>query len=538
MQACIVMTEKQCLISELSKTLESLNTHGFEHVSFVRDAEKDDVWLFQGETMVQRNDHGETIVCYDGIKIQVDRGMQGTTILAGKNTPKNATILSLQSDKEQVLKEFVEQYPEMLESNLKMGQWYMQQHNYEESFHYFEKARRYRGNINKKIGWVEDCHTYLLDFEASLCAYYANEHILGRFYTDRLLMNPNISAQLLMRVYRNYEHYVQPLTTVWSKEYVVADMEKKETCDKDIVEGISTYKSLNPSLCRRDASSFYMTIRIVNWTLNPIGFNQYFSPHPKNKFKTKNLLAVIDLEGQYIQKPKLITKGESLDLKKIRGHHIDGFEDCRLFAVDEDTKIVRFITNYTKNNPKGASRLSIGTIDIQNPDTPQYTTLIPIIGHNDHLTQKNWLIYKTSEGKAWAVYNYQPFTLIQLDLTTGQAVPISEIKLPIRSSEFRGSAGPVPFLDGFLVVVHQVYFKDHKGRRYLHRFIKLDKEYVPMGISEAWYLQSKDIEYVSTMVALENVVLLGYGLCDKCACISAVSKRVISKMIRPIEDYL
>ncbi len=532
MRACVVMTGKQYVISELSKTLESLNAHGFEHVSFVRDVENDDMWLYQGETVIQRNDHNETIVCYNGIKIQVDRGMQGTTILAGKNTPKNATILSLESNKEQILKEFVEQYPEMLEANLKMGQWYMQQRNYAESFRYFEKARRYRGNINKKIGWVENCHAYLLDFEASLCAYYANEHTLGRFYTDRLLMNPNIPEQLLMRVYRNYEHYVQPLTVLWSKEYVVADMEEG-------MEGIEQYKSLNPSLVRRDDSSFYMSIRIVNWTLNPIGYNQYFSPHPKNKFKTKNLLAVIDLEGQYIQRPRLITKGETLDLKKIRGHHIDGFEDCRLFATDEENKnSLRFITNYTKNNPKGPSKLSIGTIDIQTPDTPQYTTLIPVMGHNDHLTQKNWLIYKTSEGKAWAVYNYQPFTIIQIDLTTGQAVPISEMKLPIRSSEFRGSGGPVPFEDGFLVVVHQVYFKDHKGRRYLHRFIKLDKDYVPMGISKAWYLQSNDIEYVSTMVALSDSVLLGYGLCDKCACISAVSKSVISKMIRPIEDYL
>ena len=532
MRACIVMTENHCAISELSKTLESLHTHGFEHVSFIRDAKKDDVWLFQGETVVQRNDHGETIICFGEMKVQVDRGTQGVTILAGKHTPPNETLLSLQSDDERVLKEFVDKYPETLEANLKMGQWYMKQRSFEEAFHYFEKARRYRGNINKTMGWVEDCHTYLLDFEASLCAYYANKHSLGRFYTDRLLMNPNIPDPLLMRVYRNYEHYVQPLTTVWSKEYVVKDMD-------DVVEGIETYKSLNPSLVRRDESSFYMSIRIVNWTLNPIGFNQYFSPHPKNKFKTKNLLAVIDLEGQYIQKPKLITKGESLDLKKIRGHHIDGFEDCRLFAVDkENNNMLRFITNYTKNNPKGPSKLSIGTIDIQNPDTPHYTSLIPIMGHNDHLTQKNWLVYKVSGDTAWAVYHYQPFTLIEIDLTTGQAVPISEMKLPIRSNEFRGSAGPVPFLDGFLVVVHQVYFKDHGGRRYLHRFIKLDKDYVPMGISKAWYLQSKDIEYVSTMVALSDSVLLGYGLCDKCACISAASKSVISKMIRPIEDYL
>ena len=111
------------------------------------------------------------------------------------------------------------------------------------------------------------------------------------------------------------------------------------------------------------------------------------------------------------------------------------------------------------------------------------------------------------------------------------------MKLPIRGGEFRGSGGPIPFEDGYLIAVHQVYLKEHKGRRYLHRFIKCDENLVPNGLSEAFYIKSSDIEYISTMIDTKDEILIGYGLCDRCACVSGISKKTISKMMRPIHEY-
>lgn len=529
MQVCIITSSPDVSTNELCKTLESLKKHKIKYCSFVEN--ENAFKLYPGEIIESLTDNGETIVCFGKLHVTTKRSkhdQNGMVIMASSNTPKSDFVQQIFSEDEKTLEILVETYPKLLESYYKLAQYLLNQKRFKEAFATFRRARLYRDNIDKSLGYVEEWHDYVLDFESGLCAYYAGEMDLGRRYTDRVLLNRNVPLPILQRAYQNYEFYVQPLKTLWNQDYVVSDMEV-------IPESISAYKSLNPSLVRKDNTSFYLNIRIVNWHVNPVGYNQYFSPHPKGKFKTKNLLAVVDHKGQYLQKPQLITK-DDLDLKKLRAHHIDGFEDCRLFHYEKPGTL-RFITNYTKNNPKGQMRLSIGTIDV-NGDNPVYTSLTPIMGYNDHLTQKNWLIYKVEGDNAFGVYGHDPFTIIQIDLQTGQATPISEVRMPIRSGEFRGSAGPVPFEDGYLVVIHQVYFKNHRGRRYLHRFVQLDKDYLPIGLSNAWYLESKDIEYVSTMIALKREILIGYGLCDKCARISSISKTTISRMIRPIEDFM
>lgn len=64
--------------------------------------------------------------------------------------------------------------------------------------------------------------------------------------------------------------------------------------------------------------------------------------------------------------------------------------------------------------------------------------------------------------------------------------------------------------------------------------IHLLRGMIPVGFSELWYLQSKDIEYVSTMLDLRDNLLVGYGMCDRCACLSLVSKETVKRMLHYI----
>lgn len=530
MHACILREkgEDAVNVQDYLKTLQSLEKHGFTTISLERCSPDHDLLLYPGEIVDSINEK-ETVLKFGEIKIvDKNRGSMKASITTSSKTPKPLTFVQLTSDDLGTLKNLADNYPETLEPLYRIGQWYLARKEFGQAFYHFQQARLYLNKFNGALGWVEAWHKYGLDFESVLAAYYTGNLDIGRVYADKLLVNRDVPHNLLNRCYMNYEFYAKPIEVKWSKEYVVADMSLLE---EGVPEEIKEYKSLNPSLLRKDDDSFYLNIRIVNWRVNPVGFNQYFSPHPKNKFKTKNLLAVIANDGEYVERPRLVAKG-SVDLKKIRGHHIDGFEDCRLFHHEGNT--LRFITNYTKNNPQGAMRLSIGTIDIEKTE---YTSLIPVTGHGDNLTQKNWLIYDVEDGIAKAIYHYEPFTLVTIDLSTGIVTALAEAKLPIRGGEFRGSAGPVPFDDGYLIVIHQVFLKEHGGRRYFHRFIQLDKDYLPIGMSEAWYLQSQDIEYVSTMVALKDEILIGYGLCDRCACISSIPNDIIRRMIVPINKY-
>jgi len=533
MHACIVVKNKTKYdLQELQETLQSLKSRGFQ--SFQAQENPDltaAVYLYPGEKLQNEETSDFSLISFDGgIFQEKRRGIKSFVILASKHTPTTEFIDFLRADSIQSIKKFVKKYPNCLESHFKYASRCMQNRNYETAFTHFEIGRKWLNRPLKVKGWVQVWHQYVLDFESSLCAYYVSELEKGRFYADRVITNAAVPQQILNRTYQNYEFYIQPLEVLWTKEYFVKDME-------DIPPAIGNYKSLNPSLLALEDGNLYLNIRIVNWSVNPIGFNQYTTPHPKNKFKTKNILGIISGDGEYIQKPRLVSR-EELEIEKLRPHRIDGFEDCRLFAHSEGGSL-HFITNYTKNNPKGDMRLSLGTISHEDESVPMYTSLTPIVGYGDHLTQKNWLLYDMKDNNVKAIYGYNPFTIIEIDLESGVAKPLSQVQLPIRSGEFRGSGGPIAFEDGYLLVIHQVYYKPHGGRRYLHRFIRLDKDYIPIAISMSFYLQSKDIEYISTMVKTDSgKVLIGYGLCDKCACLTCVDMKTISKMLIPIGDYL
>ena len=533
MHACIVVKNKSKVdIEDFQETLQSLKSQGFEtcNVKEYPNVEAD-VWLFNGEKITKPLKNCNSIVQFNEVFREEERGRSSYLISSSKNTPIPKFVLSLADNEMNATKKFLIDYPKCLESHYKYAMLCMQNHDYKTAFEHFETGRKWLNKPLKSEGWVNSWHQYNFDFESSICAYYAQEHDKGQWYTDRVIVNKNVPQSLLSRTYQNYEFFIKSLQVLWTKEYFVQDMEEIPS----ILEG---YKSLNPSLIPHPNGTFYLNLRIVNWSVNPVGFNQYTSSHPKNKFKTKNILGIINEEGNYVQKPQLVSKIIPF-IGKVRSHHIDGFEDCRLFASSQEEDTLHFITNCTKNNPKGDMRLSVGTIALSKDSSPKYTSLIPITGYGDDITQKNWLLYDKEGTKAQAIYGYNPFTIIEIDLETGIATPISQAHFPIRSGEFRGSAGPVPFEDGYLLVIHQVYYKAHGGRRYLHRFIKLDSAFLPTKISMAWYLQSDNIEYVSTMQALSSgKILIGYGLCDKCACITCVETKTISEMLRPITDYL
>jgi hypothetical protein len=551
MQVCIVVNRegRDIPVAGLHRTLRCVEEKGIEGFTLVKSLPKtfveDVLYLYPGEMFDNKPINNQrlseisinNIICFHQL-----RSSKGYKIEASKATPTTDFVKLLMVDTESSRNELKRRYPDHLETHFRIATQYYQMREFKKAFTHFQIALSLKGRLKPEMGYIPIYHQYLCQFEASLCAYYAGEFGKGRLINDRILVNPSVPNNFLARAYNNYEYYIMPLECIWRKEYVVDDMES-------VPEDIKGWKSLNPSLLPVSLDTipnegsfknfasysdrFFLNIRVVNWRVNPVGFNQYSSPHPKGKFKTKNLLAMIDEKGMYLQQPKLIDNSK-LEIKKLRKDHIDGFEDCRLYDFDADKNILRFIGNYTKNNPKGRMRLSLGKISL-NDEIPSYVSLTPIIGYDEHLTQKNWLCYHSSPKELNAIYGYDPFTIIQIDESTGIATAISQSKLPIRASEFRGSAGPVPFNDGYLLIIHQVYFKSHGGRRYLHRFIKLDKNHLPEAMSYAWYLQSKDIEYVSTMqLTSDGNYLIGYGLCDRCACISCVSKDVIDSMLRPI----
>jgi hypothetical protein len=414
-----------------------------------------------------------------------------------------------------------------------------------------------------------------VEFKISISAFYAGQSSLGQKYTDRMILSPHCPHDWTMRSLANYEFYVQPLSTISDQEIHL----QPQSLPK-----IGDYRALNPSFIPRQAGGFWVNIRLVNWSVNPIGFNQYSSPD--GKFRTKNALGWIrDFHTgghetlSWGMEPRIISK-EGFSYSKLRSDAVTGFEDVRLFL--EQGPYLYFVCNCTKNHPHGRGRLSLGKIDKEHH--PRYIDLQPLAGYGDEETQKNWLACPTKEdsnskkedcdsvehhsssikedyehlsshssllstSEVEFIYGYAPFTKIAVNLDTSRVRPLASQEFPLRWDYFRGSASPIPFPSteyeermypvASILVVHQVYFKDHGGRRYLHRFIYMNDERIPIGLSRPWFLRSDSIEYVSSLLYLdEQTIGIGYGYMDAQARFAQVKIDTIRQMFLPLSEYI
>lgn len=522
-----------------------------------------DLVLYPGEKVHRKSKEQSSFIFYKTqsnpnlryIK-RTKRGKGNYVIEMSSLTPdwKIATLLLTDIKDDEMLsnikKELItllKKYPTSYEILHRLASLELSKNKHQETYNYLKQAEQFQGKEHPDIGIIERWHIHSLEMMMGIVCYYIKQYEDGMKYLDRLLLNKS-QQQHMQNLYSNYEFYIQPIPTLFSKKYPCSSLTTLE-------KNIQNYTSLNPSIHEYQTikdKTFFINLRIVNWKVNPIGFNQYTSPHPKGKFKTKNLLGIINQQGEWIMEPRLIRMASTLKLNKIRNSHIDGFEDVRLFQYDPAQQKISFITNYSKNNPSGATRLSIGKIDVSDLENPKYCELYPIQGHGQHQTQKNWLVYDTfilcngegtssssnySEERIRSVYGYQPFQCVEIQkyYPTHNAyakVIHEDISDKFHLGNWRGSAGPVPFEDGYVLIIHEVYLKSHGGRRYLHRFVYLDNSLHIVGCSHLWYIESKDIEYVSTLQKCDDMYLMGYGVSDSCACVSAISHQTIKEYKR------
>jgi hypothetical protein len=152
------------------------------------------------------------------------------------------------------------------------------------------------------------------------------------------------------------------------------------------------------------------------------------------------------------------------------------------------------------------------------------------VGVSDGDCQKNWLPFMI-DGKPHYVYHVCPFTICDFE---GTRVLTWE---PSKTSGWtmdglRGSAAPVPFGDGWLMVVHYSHYSDG-GRRYYHRFMTLDSEFKPALMSCSFRLGERNIEYVSGLTqSLEgDSYIVTYGVNDSEAYVAEIDTKVIKSML-------
>jgi glycosyltransferase involved in cell wall biosynthesis len=339
-------------------------------------------------------------------------------------------------------------------------------------------------------------------YELSIVAFYVDKKKQGLDISNYLLLHQEqhvgIDDGEFFMLKRNFDFYIQPLSSAIHTELTIDGMDKNWTI-------------MNPGMCYH-GGDLHINARSVNyWVNKQLQYGIQGSDLPisfSNPARTRNFDAVL-------QEGKLIMPQEVTFQDKHLLHHPDvclGYEDLRLFVFDDE---IWFLATSRELSSIRTNCMVLGTKTGEK--------LFKLKSPNWQRCEKNWLPFE-HKGKLLIIYQYQPFTIFEVDPTTGEyEITKQDLYPDITLAGFRGGAPPVRFKDGYIFVVHEVLPHYSASRNYTHRFVQLSGDLQITHISEAKHIRGKEpIEYVSGMAIIEETAYLTWGEMDAKAFLTTI----------------
>jgi predicted GH43/DUF377 family glycosyl hydrolase len=254
------------------------------------------------------------------------------------------------------------------------------------------------------------------------------------------------------------------------------------------------YYATNPSI-EKNKDGYDVLCRTVNYSHR--GGKDFKSRDKLDQtIRTKNFLLHYDCKFKLLSQQELI---ECLPRKRENytwTTQVVGLEDCRLISLDQNRWFLA--TTYdTHPETVGQSLCKISFQTTQNAVFVDQLFPLKSPGSNSIKCEKNWLPFM-KEDELYVLYGYEPFLILHVNPKDGSYKIVVEYKLPLYDfSRFRGSAPPIKFDEGYLLMVHELVLD--LERNYLHRFLYLDKNFKIERISRPFTFLHKGIEYCCGM---------------------------------------
>jgi glycosyltransferase involved in cell wall biosynthesis len=359
---------------------------------------------------------------------------------------------------------------------------------------------------------------YQFDEEISIAAYYTPFKEEGFAAANRLALKKEVPLHIKEQNYKNLLLYVQNLK--YSHLQPI-------TIDLPFIrEGMNQrYNPMNPSI-QKTEDGYHLICRTVNFSQK--GGIEYRSLDPLDAtIRTRNFLIHYDQDFKLLSQREII---ENLPREKVPSR-IVGLEDCRLIPLNNNKWF--FCTTYD-THPETIEQSLCKLED--NPSSShevQVEKLIPLQGTYDTTCEKNWLPF-IKDDALYAIYGYEPFLIYKVNQENGSCEPIVQSTSSYDFSHFRGSAAPVEFDDGYLLMIHEVVWTEQ--RHYLHRFLYLDHDLNIKKLSKPFVFLHKGIEYCCGMTIdqANKRCMIPIGYEDRQAYLIFVDLDTIRSLLEPL----
>lgn len=361
---------------------------------------------------------------------------------------------------------------------------------------------------------------YHFEQEISIAAYYTRFKEKGFTAASNLALRKNVPWWIRDQNGKNILFYIQNLKNA----RFLPILPSLPLIEEDAGE---RYHPMNPSILKVD-NGYWVNCRAVNYTQT--GAKIFNTIDSQGIFRTKNFLIQYTPDFKAVWEKELV---EIFPREHLRALYVEGLEDCRLFFYQN--ALWATCTTFD-TNPTGQPQISLCKLD---PTSCEKIVLVesltPLLGPDPYRCEKNWLPF-VKEDRFQIIYSYGPFIKMTPDLKTGECIATQIEEPPFDLSQLRGSAGPIPFEKGYLILVHEVLLFPDFSRCYIHRFLKMNVDFVLERISDPFVFKHQGVEYCCSMTwnHAENELILGIGIEDKEAYLCFVDFETVSSLLHPL----
>lgn len=383
----------------------------------------------------------------------------------------------------------------------------------------------------KNIGFIKLCHLPL-----ETCA-----NIIGTLTTFPPILFDNIELQILLKV-NGYKVY--PING-YDGIFLASDhsdyhQERLSTYEQLVFDNYASEIEINNALLRE-----IELIKPITYT------DKYLLNCPMGTLMVPNNPCIIKTEcgylcniraSNYIYNPNFVfldkdnihrsdhyhlTLNEDFliqDVKKLIDVTNNVYYPSFVVGID-DLRMINdkwFICSHGNFNNRRLIEQCLGKVDDGN-----VISLVALKGPNPSRHEKNWLPFMKGDDM-YVIYLIHPFTIYLINKEDGTLVLVKEVVLnDLNMKNFRGSAGPIPYKNGWLATVHQV-----ANLHYMHRFVWFDEAFTKIKVSEPFYFERKGIEFNPGMTTHKDGIVLSYSVLDNNAKCITVSHDTITSYLK------
>lgn len=269
----------------------------------------------------------------------------------------------------------------------------------------------------------------------------------------------------------------------------------------------------------------YLNMRYLNYYINDDNSYRFSNINNlDNMIRSKNMLYELDSDTLYVIKTNEESNfGIMMDESNIgllsTSNFSQGIEDIRLYYQDSKNKanpyFIGSTINYSSNDK---IEIIMGKYNI---DTASLSDGRIVTTPNNNFVEKNWApILGTDK----FIYSWTPYIIGQYDIVNSSTeqqltlIPQKLDKLSLDYSMIRGSSVFIPVITenvtNYIGVVHSSEDSYGSLRKYYHRLIQLDENYIPIKTSNLFYFINNSIEFCIGFSIKNDKYVFWISQCD------------------------